>query len=82
MLREKKVLTSLGLLDCGLGPKGLCKVCNAVGMNTTLTSLHLSFNKFDDPSIASLGKLLITSSVTCTFTSANEAYLWYFVFHY
>ena len=59
MLRENEVLTSLLLEDCGLGPEGLCEMCNAVGMNTTLTSLHLSGNEFDDQSIACLGKLLI-----------------------
>ena len=59
MLKENKVLTSLRLLKCGLGPGDLCVVLSAVGMNTTLTSLDLSWNKFDDQSIASLGKLLI-----------------------
>ena len=59
MLRENKVLTSLGLKDCGLGPEGLCEVLIAVGMIATLTSLNLSQSKFDDQSIASLGKLLI-----------------------
>ena len=57
MLRENKILTSLRLAGCGLGPEGLCKVCTAVGMNATLTSLDLSRNKFDDQSIASLGTL-------------------------
>ena len=56
MLRENKVLTSLVLKDSELGPEGVCK---AFGMNTTLTSLILSRNKFDDQSIACLGKLLI-----------------------
>ena len=56
MLKENKVLTSLRLDSCGLGPGGLCVVLSAVGMNTTLTSLDLSENKFDDQSIASLGK--------------------------
>ena len=56
MLRKNKVLTSLGLKDCGLGPHGVSEVCNAVGMNTTLTTLDLTRNKFDDLSIASLGK--------------------------
>ena len=59
MLRENKVLTSLRLWGCELGPGDLCAVLSAVGMNTTLTSLDLSLNKFDDQSIASLGKLLI-----------------------
>ena len=56
MLRENTVLTSLGLDSCGLGPVGLCVVLSAVGMNTTLTSLDLSENVFDDQTIASLGK--------------------------
>ena len=56
MLRANKVLTSLRLRDCGLSPGDLCVVLSAVGMNTTLTSLDLSYNKFDDQSIASLGK--------------------------
>ena len=56
MLKANKVLTSLELRDCGLGPVGLCVVLSAVGMNSTLTSLDLSRNKFDDQSIASLGK--------------------------
>ena len=56
MLRENKVLTSLELRDLGLGPHGVSEVCNAVGMSTTLTSLDLSENKFDDQSIASLGE--------------------------
>ena len=57
MLRENKVLTSLGLVNCGLGTEELCEVCSAVGMNTTLTSLDLSANMFDNKSIASLGTL-------------------------
>ena len=59
MLRENKILTSLGLNRFGLRPKGLCEVLRAVGMSTTLTSLDLTENTFDDQSIASLGKLLI-----------------------
>ena len=59
MLKENKVLTSLRLWGCGLGPHGVSEVLSAVGMNTTLTSLDLSENKFNDQSIASLGKLLI-----------------------
>lgn len=58
MLRKDKVLTSLGLSGRGLGPKGICEVCSALGVNTTLTSLNLSDNTFDDQSIVSLGKLL------------------------
>ena len=58
MLRENKVLTSLRLVSCELAPHGVSEVCNAVGMNTTLTSLDLSENKFDDQSIANLGKYM------------------------
>ena len=64
MLRENKVLASLLLRVCGLGPHGVSEVCNAVGINTTLTSLDLSGNEFDDQSIASLGKLLILRNIT------------------
>ena len=56
ILKENKVLTSLVLWECELGPGGLCVVLSAVGMNTTLTSLDLSWNMLDDQSIASLGK--------------------------
>ena len=59
MLRKNKALTSLQLVGCLLGPEDLCEVLRAVTMNTTLTSLDLSENMFDDQSIASLGKLLI-----------------------
>ena len=62
MLRKNKVLTSLGLQECGLGPKGICEVCSALGENTTLTSLNLSKNTFDEQSIVSLGKLLYVCS--------------------
>ena len=60
MLRENKMLTTLGLRRCGLGPEGLCEVCNAVRMNTTLTYIDLSENRFDDQNITCLGKGLIT----------------------
>ena len=63
MLRENRFLTLLDLQDCGLGPVGLCEVCNALEVNTTLTSLDLSRNTFDDKSIASLGKLLMYPAV-------------------
>ena len=59
MLIKNKVLTSLCLEFCGLGPKGLCEVCSALGVNTTLTTLILSGSWVDDQSIASVGKLLI-----------------------
>ena len=57
MLRMNKVLTSLDLESCKLGPESLCDVCDALGVNTTLLYLNLSGNIFDDKSIASLGKL-------------------------
>lgn len=56
MLKENKVLMSLELCGCGLDPKELCEVFSAVG--TTMTSLDLSENKFDDHSTTSLGKIL------------------------
>ena len=59
MLRENKVLTSLTLRKCGLSVNGLCEICNALGVNTALSSLNLSENMFDEQSIACLGKLLI-----------------------
>ena len=55
MLRENKVLTLLGLKECVLGPKNLSELLSAVGMNTTLISLDLSGNTFNDQSITSLG---------------------------
>eukprot|EP00731_Ephydatia_muelleri_P034629 Em0069g4a len=58
MLRENKMLTTLGLRRCGLGPEGLCEVCNAVRMNTTLTYIDLSENRFDDQNITCLGTML------------------------
>eukprot|EP00731_Ephydatia_muelleri_P002901 Em0001g2901a len=58
MLRENRVLTSLGLQDCGLGPEGLLAICSALQVNTTLTSLDLSGNKFDDQSKASLWAMM------------------------
>ena len=68
MLRGNKVLTSLQLRKCGIGPEGLSELCSALEMNTTLTELDLSGSTFDDHSLAILGKLLIIkviSMVTC-----------------
>ena len=61
MIKDNKVLKSLRLEKCDLSPKDLCDVC---GMNTTLTSLDLSENAFDEQSIASLGTFhaLLTKS--------------------
>lgn len=57
MLQMNKVLTSLKLRDCYIGPGDLRIVCTAVAKNTTLTSLDLSENGFDGQSITSLGRL-------------------------
>lgn len=62
MLKENKALSSLILENCGLGPKNICELCSAIEANTTLTSLDLSGNRFDDQSINSLGKFLILSA--------------------
>ena len=69
MLTKNKVLTSLELVDCGLGPEGLCNVFNAVSINTTLTSLDISHGNFNDEDdvffnhhqhcVQSLGRLLM-----------------------
>ena len=56
MLRENKVLRSLGLWKCGLGPEGLFEVFNVLRNNRTLISLDVSENVFDERSIHSLGK--------------------------
>ena len=69
MLRENKVLTSLQLIRCGIGPEGLSELCSALEVNTTLTKLDLSLNTFDDHSLASLGKLLI---ITIAVMTASE----------
>ena len=66
MLRGNKVLTSLQLRRCGIGPEGLSELCSAVEVNTTLTELDLSLNTFDDHSLASLGKLLILTIADMT----------------
>ena len=59
MLTENKVLTKLRLENCGLGPEGLFDVCDVIRMNTTLTSLDLSRNTFDEQSIPSLGMVVV-----------------------
>ena len=61
MLAENKVLTSLRLQYCGLGPEVLIDVCDVIRMNTTLTSLDLSQNTFDEQSIPSLGMVVVTN---------------------
>ena len=76
MLRGNKVLTSLHLRDCGIGPEGLSELCSALEMNTTLTELDLSANRFDDHSLASLGKLLIITIAVMT-VSEEVVNSWY-----
>ena len=62
MIQDNKVLTSLDLQYCELGPEDISCICDAVRMNTVLASLNLSQNTFNGQSIASLGKMFITSS--------------------
>ena len=76
MLREKKVLTSLNLGKCGIGPEGLSELCSALEVNTTLTELYLSYNMFDDHSLASLSKLLIITVAVMT-VSEEVVNSWY-----
>ena len=66
MLRGNKVLTSLQLQQCGIGPEGLSELCSALEVNTTLTELNLSVNTFDEHSLASLGTLLIKTIAVMT----------------
>ena len=66
MLSGNKVLTSLSLQSCGIGSEGLSGLCSGLQVNTTLTDLDLSFNTFDDHSIASLSKLLILTIAVMT----------------
>ena len=66
MLRGNKVLTSLRLEACRIGPEGLSELCSALEVNTTLTELDLSANMFDDHSFASLGKLLMITAAVMT----------------
>ena len=66
MLRGNKVLTSLKLQYCGIGPEGLSELCTALEVNTTLTELELSFNMFDGHSLVRLGKVLILTIAVMT----------------
>ena len=59
MLTENKVLTSLELRYSELGPEVLIAVCDVIRMNTTLSSLYLSENRFDEQSIPSLGMVVV-----------------------
>ena len=76
MLSGNKVLTSLQLLYCGIGPEGLSELCSALEVNTTLTELGLSGNTFDGHSLASLGKLLIKTVAVMT-VSEEIVNSWY-----
>ena len=78
MLREKKVLTSLQLRRCGIGPEGLSELCSALEVNTTLTELNLTRNTLDDHSLASLGKFLIITVAVMT-VSEEVVNSWYHV---
>ena len=69
MLRGNKVLTSLQLWNCGIGPEDFSELCSALEVNTTLTELDLSDNTLDDHNLASLGKLLI---ITIAVMTASE----------
>ena len=80
MLKGNKVLTSLQLESCGIGPKGLSKLCSALEVNTTLTELDLSANRFDGHLLASLGKLLIITVAVMT-VSEEVVNSWYRMFH-
>ena len=76
MLRGNKVLTSLQLLGCDIGPEGLSELCSALEVNTTLTELNISWNTFDDHSLASLGKLVIITIAVMT-VSEEVVNSWY-----
>ena len=76
MLRGNKVLTSLNLGNCDIGPEGLSELCSALEVNTTLTELNLTCNKFDDHRLASLGRLLHNHS---SYDSECKARLFIFV---
>ena len=88
MLRGNKVLTSLQLQGCGIGPEGLSEFCSALEVNTTLTELDLSRNTFDDHSLASLGKVLIITIAVMTVSEEvvnswyNVSYAWQLKMHY
>ena len=63
MIQDNPVLTSLGLMGCGLRPEEISKLCGAIIKNPVLTSLDLSVNMFRGQSITSLRKMFITSSI-------------------
>ena len=76
MLRGNKVLTSLQLWKCGIGPEGLFELCSALQVNISLTEIDLSYNVFNDHSLARLGKLLIITVAVKT-VSEEVVNSWY-----
>ena len=76
MLNKRKVLTSLQLKDCSIGPEDLSDVCNAVGIMTKLTSLNLSKNMLCDQSTASVGKGLIFFTILFSYDRCTLTELW------
>lgn len=76
MLRENKILTSLGLVACALGPESVFEISDALEVNTTLTSLDLSMNDFeDDQSASRVGKYSIGSGVYW-FSESGDTGMW------
>ena len=88
MLRGNKVLTSLQLVSSDIGPEGLSELCSALEVNTTLTELGLTYNTFDDHSLAILGKFLIITIAVMTVSEEvvnswyNVSYAWLLKMHY
>ena len=76
MLRGNKVLTSLKFKGCGIRPESLSELCSALEVNTTLTELNLSDNRFDDHSLAIFGTLLIITVAVMT-VSEEVVNSWY-----
>lgn len=68
MLRKNKFLRSLEIVSCKLSPENVCEFCSALQVNTTLTSLDLSWNMLDHQSIASLFTLLQQWYHACSHT--------------
>ena len=66
MLKRNKVLTSLNVMSCDIGPVGLSELCSALEVNTTLTSLNLSNFRIDHRRVDRFGKLLIITVAVMT----------------
>lgn len=69
-LIHNNILTALDLIKCGCSINGVIALARALSQNRTLKILLLQ-DQFEDPAIASLGKLL--SDPEC---SLEELYLW------